>query len=286
MANFILEDLKQIFGKRNNILSQIIVLNVAVFIVFNIIENFYPISNWFALPGTFGEYILKFWTLISYMFLHGGFFHILFNMLWLYWMGQILLEYLGAKKFTAIYFFGGIAGGAAFLIINQVLVSTAGFPLGIGLVGASAGVMAVVFAVATLLPEYQVRLMFIGPVKMKYLAIGSLILTSLLDFSVNTGGKIAHFGGAFFGFLFIRALQKGKDYSIPFYQVINAFKKPFLKKKPIKVAYKSPKPVTKKTKSNTQDQVVIDSILDKISKSGYDSLSKEEKEILFKMSKD
>jgi len=121
MANFILEDLKQIFGKRNNILSQIIVLNVAVFIVFNIIENFYPISNWFALPGTFGEYILKFWTLISYMFLHGGFFHILFNMLWLYWMGQILLEYLGAKKFTAIYFFGGIAGGAAFLIINQAL---------------------------------------------------------------------------------------------------------------------------------------------------------------------
>src|SRR5690606_31982283 len=114
-----------------------------------------------------------FWTFITYMFLHAGFFHILFNMLWLYWLGRILIEYLNTERFLAIYFLGGIAGGISFVLAHNLVIGLGYNSVGNGLVGASAGVMAVIFAVATLLPNFTISLFLIGPVKMKYLALGA-----------------------------------------------------------------------------------------------------------------
>jgi len=163
------------------------------------------------------------------------------------------------------------------------------------LVGASAGVTAVLAAVGTLLPDYEIRLFLFGNVKMKYLALGAIILTSVLDFSVNMGGKLAHLGGALFGFFYIRQLQKGVDLSISFFRVID-YVKGIFQSKPKMKAYKGgaktkAKPKTRSQKqaggmSSNQRQQKTDEILDKISKSGYDSLSKEEKEFLFKVSKE
>lgn len=291
MANFIVEDIKRIFRGNGNILEQIIVLNVAAFIVFNIVDNFFPLTSYFLLPGTFGAFITQFWGLLTYMFIHAGFFHILFNMLWAYWIGRILLEYLGPQKFSAIYFLGGIAGGIAFLLLNSVLASTGSPMAGSGLVGASAAVMAIVAAVGTLLPNYTLHLFLIGPVRMKYLALGILVLTSIIDFSVNTGGKIAHLGGAAFGYLYIKALQSGKDIGSPYYATANFFKRLFTKGSKMKVTYRNTKTSRTRAKASSSSvaspsQEEIDRILDKISKSGYDSLTSKEKEILFKISKD
>lgn len=287
----ILDDFKSTFRDSSKVLQQIIVINVIVFVVDNIISaTGFRLKAFFGLPGNLLDSLLQFWTYVSYMFFHVGFMHILFNMLWLYWIGKILVEYLGNQKFLAIYFMGGITGGLAYVIAYSLMQSGM-YPV---LVGASAGVTAVLAAVGTLLPDYQIRLFLLGNVKMKYLALGAIILTSVLDFSVNMGGKLAHLGGAAFGFIYIRQLQKGTDLAIHFYRVINFFKG-FFKRKPKMRATRGgasktrPKTRTQQRSagmSSADRQRKTDEILDKISKSGYDSLSKEEKEFLFKMSKD
>lgn len=290
----VIDDLKNTFRDPNKILQQIIVINIAIFVIDNILSvTGFRMKSFFGLPGNFLESILYFWSYITYMFFHAGFLHLLFNMLWLYWIGRILVEYLGGRKFTTVYFLGGVAGGLTYVIVYSIMSISSGPGMFPTLVGASAGVTAVLAAVGTLLPDYEIRLFLLGNVKMKYLAIGAIILTSVLDFSVNMGGKLAHLGGAAFGFIYIRQLQKGVDLSINFYKIIDLVKSPF-RSKPKMKAYKSnpqPKRSTRSQQASSgmsaaQRQRKTDEILDKISKSGYDSLTKEEKEFLFKMSKD
>ena len=293
MANFILDDFKRIITG-DNPLSKIIVVNVVVFLITELFGRFIPIVNWFALPGDAASFLLHFWSIITYMFLHANLMHILFNMLWLYWIGKILLEYLGPRRFAAIYFLGGIAGGLLYSLSFNLLAISGSFPMGGLLLGASAGVMAIVAASGTLLPDYRISLFLIGPVPLKYLAIGALILTSVLDFSVNMGGKLAHIGGAALGFFFVRNLQQGKDWSVPFYSFLFALRNPFMKKKMRVVLNNTSKAKSEKSTpppssgssnmSEEQQQQLIDTILDKIGKSGYDSLTESEKEILFKAS--
>lgn len=287
MSNFLVDDLKRIV-KGDNPLSKIILITVILFILENLLSSFLPIKDWLGLPGNGFEYLLKPWTIITYMFVHQGFFHILFNMLWFYWMGQILLEYLGKQKVIAIYFIGGIAGGLTYLIAYSLMTLGSEPKMAQGLIGASAGVMAVVIAVATLLPDYEIKLFLIGRVPMKYLGIGILILTSIMDFSINMGGKLAHLGGAAVGFFFIRNLKAGNDWSKPFYGVVGMFSGFFTKKKRMKVVKKPTKSRTnskqKKNGVSSTDQQRIDAILDKISASGYDTLTAEEKEFLFRAS--
>lgn len=291
MANFIVEDFKRIFTN-DNPLSKIIVLNVIAFVATNLIDSFIPVISWLAIPGDITRFIYQFWSIITYMFLHAGFMHILFNMLWLYWIGKILMEYLGNRRLVTIYFMGGVVGGLMYLIVYNVLAAMGSYPMGSLLLGASAGVMAVVVATATLLPDYRIHLLLLGPVPLKYLALGAVILTSVLDFSVNMGGKLAHLGGAAVGFLFIRRLQAGKDGSVLFYGLLDQLKRPFMRKK-MRVVHNSTRKRATKTQSTgksyqnmtEQDhQQKIDGILDKISKSGYDSLTDAEKEYLFKAS--
>ncbi|MDE0772485.1 MAG: rhomboid family intramembrane serine protease [Salibacteraceae bacterium] len=293
MANFILDDFKRIFTG-DNPLSKIIVANVIIFLITELFGRFIPIVNWFAIPGDATYFLLHIWSAVTYMFLHANFMHILFNMLWLYWIGKILLEYLGPRRFVAIYFLGGIAGGLLYSISFNLLAAVGSFPMGGLLLGASAAVMAIVAASATLLPDHRINLFLLGPVPLKYLAIGALILTSVLDFSVNMGGKLAHIGGAALGFFFVRNLQNGKDWSVPFYSFLFAVRNPFIKKKMRVVSNKksntgqrqetaTPNPSASHL-SDAEHQQKIDGILDKIGKSGYDSLTETEKEFLFKAS--
>jgi len=293
MANFILDDFKRIFTGDNPI-SKIIVANVIIFLITELFGRFIPIVNWFAIPGDATYFLLHIWSAVTYMFLHANFMHILFNMLWLYWIGKILLEYLGPRRFVAIYFLGGIAGGLLYSISFNLLAAVGSFPMGGLLLGASAAVMAIVAASATLLPDHRINLFLLGPVPLKYLAIGALILTSVLDFSVNMGGKLAHIGGAALGFFFVRNLQNGKDWSVPFYSFLFAVRNPFIKKKMRVVSNKksntgqrqetaTPNPSSSHL-SDAEHQQKIDGILDKIGKSGYDSLTETEKEFLFKAS--
>jgi membrane associated rhomboid family serine protease len=222
--------------------------------------------------------MLQPWSLITYMFMHDSFFHILFNMLWLYWIGGILQEYLGNRKVIESYLSGGIFGGLLYIItynLFPVFKDQISFTYAIG---ASAGVLAVVVATATLLPDYAISLLFFGPVKLKYLALISIVLDFISIPNGNAGGHIAHIGGALAGFLFIRYLYQRGGHLFPD-KLFNLFEK-----KPNFKVHSGNK--MKGHTVNITSQQEIDAILDKISKSGYDSLSKKEKEILFKASKD
>jgi membrane associated rhomboid family serine protease len=264
-------------------------INVIVFLAINIpaviewlftgstqVISYYS-NEYLAIPAYLPKLLVRFWTPLTYMFMHDGIFHIVFNMLWLYWLGQIFEEYTGYKRTLGLYLMGGFVG-ALFYILSYnffpvfapvLSVSTA--------VGASASVMAVIVATATLLPDYTIPLFIIGPVKLKWLAIAYIIFDFLSIAGPNAGGEIAHLGGALIGFVYIKRLQKGHDWIS---SITNLFKAgPRLSN--MKVVARNN---AKKGPSRPR-QEDVDQILDKISKSGYESLNKEEKEILFRASK-
>lgn len=275
MAKSFIDDLKN-----SNTLVKVIVANVLVFLVVNIlihIGGLHGFVGYLAISPNLGVFGTRFWTAFTYMFLHLDLGHVFWNMVWLYWMGRIFMEYMGGRRLFGVYVLGGLSGAFLFLALSQV------FYLGNGLVGASAGVMAVVVAAAVHRPNYIVHLLFIGPVRLKYIALISFLLTTLIDFTINTGGKVAHIGGALFGLLYGMQYNKGRDLSKGVTQLGNLFgsKK---SKSHLKVTYKKKLSDEEYNAHRVVEQQVIDAILDKISKSGYDSLSKKEKEILFRAS--
>jgi len=268
----------------------LITINVAVFLVINIPAVFewlftgghssfisYFANEYLDLPADLHKLPSRFWTPFTYMFMHAGIWHILINMLWLYWMGQIFEEYLGNKRIVGLYLMGGLAG-ALFYVASFNLLPVFRDLVHISvIVGASAGVMAIVTATATLLPNYTIPLILIGPVKLKWLALFLVIIDFLMIIESNPGGEISHLGGALLGFVYIKRLQKGNDWVAI---IGNLFKRgPRLSK--LKVVARNT--VKKNNAKPRQDEV--DRVLDKISVSGYDSLNKEEKEILFRASK-
>jgi len=232
-------------------------------------------DEYLNLPAYFPRLLNHFWTPLTYMFMHAGFFHILFNMLWLYWMGQIFEEYLGNKRTIGLYILGGLTGALFFVLAYNFLPAFSDVVTGSTVVGASASVMAIIIATATLLPDYSISLMFIGPVKLKWIAIFYVLIDFLSIAGPNAGGEIAHLGGALFGFIYIKQLQRGHDW-------IGAINKIFKPQSKLKVAAKN----SERNSSSKPRQEEIDRILDKISQAGYDSLNKQEKEILFRASKD
>jgi membrane associated rhomboid family serine protease len=216
------------------------------------------------------------WTLLTYMFMHAGILHILINMLWLYWMGQIFEEYLGTKRTVGLYIMGGLVGAFLFILFYNIptLFSPQDLMSG-SLVGASAGIMAIIVATGTLLPDYEVWLILIGPVKLKWIVLCLILLDFFGIVGFNAGGELSHLGGALFGFIYIKQVQRGND-------MVAFFGKIFRKRQKLTVASRT----TTKPVGNKPRQDEIDRILDKISQSGYDSLTKQEKEILFRASKD
>lgn len=283
-------DIKGTFSNGST-LTKLIILNVVVFIFISVwsiigfLMNDQTLSlkilNWFSVPSSLKALIIRPWTLITYMFTHKDILHILFNMLWLYWFGLIFLEYLDQKKLIAVYLFGGISGAIIYItafnifpVFNQVVSESVA-------IGASASVMAVVVAVAVYVPNYAVNLLLLGQIKIKYVALAIFILTSVMDFSVNSGGKLAHIGGALFGYLYTVNLRRGHDLGKGLNSIIDFFATMFKPKKKLKVTYKRPSTDYEYNKAKVQHQEKINKILDKISKGGYDSLTKDEKDLLF-----
>lgn len=294
------DEFKNAFQRTNNGHVQLIIINVVVFLVLALFfvllkvsqlpEIFDAIHHNIAIPAPILEFFQKPWTLITYAFVHDwtGIFHILFNMLVFYWFGKLFIEYLGSDKLIAVYFLGAIAGAVAYLLVyNLIPFYEARIPSG-GMVGASAAVYAIVIATATLLPDYTFFLLFLGPVRIKYIAAFYIVISFLGSVGPNEGGNVAHLGGALIGFLYVKQLQAGVNWGSWITATIDWIKSLFAPKQNVKVTYRK-EATAKKTSTVSKTSLIsqdeIDTILDKISDGGYESLSKEEKEKLFNASK-
>ncbi|NLP58407.1 rhomboid family intramembrane serine protease [Lutibacter sp. B1] len=274
----ILDDIKHAFNKAT-IVEKIIYINVALFLITAIFNQF--TIEWFALPANLNAFLEKPWTLISYAFIHERLIHVLSNLLILYYIGNLFLDFYTKKQFVNFYFLGVIVGALVFLTYYYVTGKT-GSPLG----GASAAVTTIFVAIATKIPRYALRLRFIGSVELWVLAAIWVGLSILQLSNPNNGGAIAHLGGAVFGFMYSKQLEKGNDIGKWFENLINYFTNLFKpkNKQPLKTVYKSTKKTSGKEISKSK-QKKIDDILDKISKSGYESLSQDEKDFLFSAGK-
>jgi membrane associated rhomboid family serine protease len=298
MANSIVSDIKQKI-KSGNPVTRLIIINTIVFlfvslvriIVFlsgenNVFASFerFLLSN-LSLPSSFEGVLHKPWTLVTYMFTHIALMHIFWNMISLYWFAEILSGYTSAKKIIPLYLLGGIAGALVTIIILTLVPSLQGFRA--PMIGASAGVTAIIVAAATLVPNVRMNLMFIGPVKLLYVALAFILIDILNVASYdNIGGNLAHLGGALMGYLFIVQYKKGKDMATPFnrfFDWISGLFKGSSKSK-MKVIHKRNLTDEEYNHNKIVSQKQLDAILDKISRSGYESLSKTEKEMLFRES--
>jgi membrane associated rhomboid family serine protease len=284
----IVEEIKRSFSG-NSAVRNIIVLNVAVFLATSLVALVLYLAgtgiseyDWLLkklmLPASFKTFIVQPWSLFTYMFLHSGFMHILFNMLWLWWIGGLMLEYLGSRKVLEAYLLGGLAGGLFYMICYNVFPVFRDAVPGSYALGASAGVLAVVVATATLLPDYPFQLLFFGTVRLKWIAVASVVLDLISIPAGNAGGHLSHIGGAIFGFLYTKYLYQ----QTIFPQWLTNPSTLFRKKARMKVHYRT----TYLRDSDKPSEEEIDAILDKISRSGYDSLTRKEKEQLFKASKE
>jgi len=288
----IINELKNSF-KQGSLLSRLIYINLAVFVIIEVLSVFlflfnqssYELIDLVALPAKGSELLSKPWAIITYMFVHSGFIHLIFNLLWLYFGGTIFLKYLNNKQIVSTYILGGLTGGLFYILaFNYFPVFESVLEQSIA-VGSSASVLAILVAIATYVPNYIVNLTFIGRVKLKHIAIISIVLDLILIPQGNAGGHIAHLGGAFYGFYFSRQLLRGKDTSRWFDHLMVYLVNLFKPSTPLKTAYKRPKTDDQWRENKSIEQDKINKILDKIAKSGYDSLNKEEKETLFKASK-
>ena len=238
-------------------------------------------KDYLFLPSDINQLLMKPWTLLSYMFIHFDFFHILFNLIVLHFGSKLFLQYFTGKQLVSTYILGGIFGGLIYILAFNVFPVFSQEKLISDVHGASASVLAIFIAIATYKPNYRVNLIFIGNTSIKYIAIFLVILFYISIPDRNSGGNIAHLGGALFGYLYVILLKKGYDMSVNFYKIINIFN--LSKKNKQKRSSKGNDDFFRNKKSNKQKK--INMILEKISKSGYDSLTKEEKELLFKESK-
>ncbi|HEY8938026.1 MAG TPA: rhomboid family intramembrane serine protease [Cyclobacteriaceae bacterium] len=294
-----LDEFKNAFQRHNNAHVQLIIINVVAFVIMGVLkvfstilgfESFFDLfHNQFAIPADWNEFILRPWTIITYAFAHdlSGIFHILFNMLALYWFGRLFAEYLGSDKLIAVYVLGALAGAIFYLLAYNTIPYFEAQKQLVIMVGASAAINAIVVAVAVLLPDYTFFLMFFGPVKIKYLAMITVFLSFLGIVGGNAGGDLAHLGGALIGFIYTKQLQAGVNWGAWVTATLAWIKGLFKPRQRVKVSYRNDRDSSRSSssKSAKASQEEIDTILDKISDRGYESLTKEEKEKLFNASK-
>lgn len=301
------EEFKNAFKKGNNGLIQLILINGIIFLMLRILEVVLTLTgiidqgfsyhqtylNLLGLPSDLGQVVLRPWTLITTFFTHYGFLHILFNLLFLYWFGRLVHEYLGDSRLINLYILGGLAGGILYILIynlSPLFIDEVGRS---SLIGASASVFAIVVGAATLMPDHQFYLLLLGPVKIKYIAIFYVAMSFFGAIGSNAGGDIAHLGGALIGYVYVKRLQKGIDLG-SWVQSSLYFIRSFFVRPKVKITHRGnsntrarKKPPATKATSNASGvpQEEIDAILDKISEKGYESLTKEEKQKLFNASK-
>ena len=278
--------------KMANVLVKLIVINVAAFLIVRLGAFFLNItpcvfSKWFVLSKELETLIFQPWTLITYGFMHFDFFHILFNMIWLYWFGQFALNLFTEKRLLTVYLLGALYGGLLFVVSYNL------FPVFEGsrgdLLGASGAVTAIMVFIATYSPNTEVRL-FNFSIKLWHIALFLFLLDLIrIPSSRNAGGLLAHVGGGIFGYVYAVQLAKGNDIGKWFENIMDSIANIFKprSKKPFKTVHRNKKTTAKPPKaSKTEHQKKIDSILDKIGKSSYESLTKAEKDYLFKAGKE
>ncbi|WP_426490620.1 rhomboid family intramembrane serine protease [Hymenobacter sp. 102] len=296
----IVTDIRTAFSRRDNALNQLLLINVLVFVFLvltkaimslsGVGDYFLNVLRQFQLPSDVPSLLRHPWTLLTYAFSHQEFWHILFNLLNLYYFGALIREYLGDRRLVSLYVLGALAGALFFLLSFNLLPALRPM-VGIPLLGASASVTAIIMAAATLLPDYTFMLFLLGPVRIKYIAAVVILLSVLAINQGNPGGGIAHIGGALLGYLFVKQLQAGRDLGRPVQAVGDFFVRLVTGRPNLRVTHRSaasaPAAPAAKTKSGPASQPgedEINLILDKISHSGYESLSKEEKQKLFRAS--
>ncbi|HKI87960.1 MAG TPA: rhomboid family intramembrane serine protease [Draconibacterium sp.] len=286
----IVEDIKQTF-KVGSVLTRLIYINLGVFLLVKLVSVLFylagvpfPLANWLSVPSNLHELIQRPWTPVTYMFLHVGFLHILFNILGLYWFGKMFLFHFEGRKLLSLYLMGGIAGALVYVAAYNIFPAFTGV-YGL-LLGASASIFAILVALAVYDPNREILLMFIGPVRLKYVA-GFYVLLSVVSISAsNPGGNLAHLGGAAWGWFYIYQLRRGKDRGAGLVHFLDNLAKGMKPRIKMKVTYKQPpRDDHEYAKQKHEQQEEINHILDKIAKSGYESLTKREKEILFKQGK-
>jgi membrane associated rhomboid family serine protease len=302
MSNVIWREIRSTFQRRDRMIYQLILVNVAVFLAIglarvvlyfmNVPFGVTQFSRYLGVPADLKVLLHQPWTLITYMFTHFDLLHILFNLLIFFWFGKILSEFAGNKKILPVYLLGGLSGALLYVAAYNV------FPVfhdSVGVArafGASAGVMAIVFAATTLVPDYTMFLFLFGAVRIKWIALALVVIDIISIPSSNAGGHIAHLGGALFGFFYVRQLQRGKDPGSLVNWAADRISNLVRKKPDLKVTYRRKEKTTvgnsyqQKNAGGHDKQQKLDTILDKISQSGYESLSKEEKDFLFRMSKE
>lgn len=296
----ILEELKR-FYREGNTLIRLIYINVAVFIGLNLLKLFFflfqmegvPLIQWLAASSDLKTLITRPWTIVTYMFLHENFFHLLFNMIVLFFGGYIFMEFLGERRLLSTYVLGGLAGLGLYVLSYNIFPVFQG-SIGVPILGASAAIMAVLIAAATYRPDHGVYLFIFGPVKLKWIAIFYILLDLISIRSGNPGGHISHLGGAALGYFSIVRMRNGKDLVMPFFRFMSSIPEVFSgsdkSRKKMKVEYtrQNARKMTDEEyhAARAKEEEEIDAILDKISKSGYESLTKKEKEKLFRASRD
>jgi membrane associated rhomboid family serine protease len=272
--------------KTGTIIEKLIYLNIAIFLLTLLITVFQGLYKgeqnflveWFSLDNNLDAFLTKPWSIISYGFLHADFIHLIFNMITLYFIGNLFIQYFTEKQALTFYILGTLFGGFLYVISQNY------FPLFEGinttLVGASAGISAIFIGIATYMPHYQIKIRFIGFIKFWHLAAIWLAFDVVGLIGTNAGGSFSHLGGTLFGYLYV---QQASNKKTNISTIFSSFFK--RKEKPLKTVHKSAKRKQKTVKNSNQNQEKIDVILDKISKSGYDTLTKTEKEFLFKQGK-
>ncbi|GAB4254840.1 MAG: rhomboid family intramembrane serine protease [Vicingaceae bacterium] len=295
MSNPFINDFKNLY-QSGSILIKLLFINVGVFLLINIINvffwlfsgiNYSPVIDLLSVPAHLNKLLFKPWTIVTYMFTHVQFFHLLFNMLVLYFSGRLFLDFIGNKKLLNVYILGGVTGALFFILAYNIFPVFSTVKPFATAIGASASVMAVLIAISTFMPNFIVRLFLLGNIQLKYLALIYIVIDLLSIPGSNSGGHIAHLGGALFGFLYGFQLKKGIDITNFFSNILDKISKLFASKSKMKVVYskKVPKDDYEYNAQKAAMQKEIDRILDKIAKSGYDGLTQKEKDILNRASR-
>jgi membrane associated rhomboid family serine protease len=299
------DDFRSEFSKPNNTLVQLILVNTVVFLVLLVAKIGFTMAQQggiydfllaqVMIPGSANAFLHKPWTLFTYSFAHEDIFHILYNMLFLFWFGRLIDEYLGSRRLIGLYIMGGLAGGILYLAMYNLVPYFQNQIEAARMLGASAAAFSVAMGAATLLPNYTFHLLFFGPVRIKYIVFFFIVLSIAQSAGANAGGNLAHLGGALMGFAYVKLLQNGTDLGRPIYWLVDSLSNLTKPKPPVKVSYRQrsnastttstyASAASGATSSSAPNQDEVDTILDKISRSGYESLTREEKQKLFRAS--
>ncbi|MFV0391358.1 MAG: rhomboid family intramembrane serine protease [Paludibacteraceae bacterium] len=285
-----IDNLKRTF-KTGNMVIKLIYVNAGVFLLisaFSLIMQLFKLNHieftrWFAVPSNLQQLLTHVWTLVTYMFYHERFFHVFFNLLVLFWFGKIFLMYYSEKQLLSLYIFGGLLGAIFYIIAYNLFPYYEAAVYYSLLMGASGSILAILTASAVKAPNMEVQLLLIGRIKLKWIAIVTVLISFFGLTSGNAGGELAHLGGALAGYLFVVGERNGRDITSFINGVIDFFVNLFRSRPKVKkTTYHAPKMSSEEyNQKKAADEKAIDKILDKIKTSGYESLSADEKRKLF-----